>query len=110
MASKGKNNAKTWQRISPSLDKVEAVVKKTKSSLGMENETTTRNILLEEEINESRTALRASGYLTTKKCEIVFSIYGEPLCHDLIHLTTNVSSKRDEYFAKALDINLQNIL
>lgn len=76
----------------------------------MENETTTRNILLEEEINESRTALRASGYLTTKKCEIVFSIYGEPLCHDLIHLTTNVSSKRDEYFAKALDINLQNIL
>ena len=113
MASKGKNNAKTWQRISPSLDKVEAVVKKTKSSLGkssMENEITTRNILLEEEINELRTVLRASGYLTTKKCAIVFSIYGEPLCHVLINLTANVSSKRDEYFAKALDINLQNIL
>ena len=76
----------------------------------MENEATTRNILLEEEINESWTVLRASGYLTTKKCAIVFSIYGEPLCHDLIHLTANVSSKRDEYFAKALHINLQNIL
>ena len=107
MAPKGRSNAKTWQTISQSLDKVEAVVKKTKSSLGMENETTTRNILLEEEINELRTVLRASGYLTTKKCAIVFSIYGEPLSHDLINFTANVSSKRDEYFAKALDdINL----
>ena len=53
--------------------------------------------------------LRSSGYLTTKKCAIVFSIYGEPLSHDLINFTANVSSKRDEYFAKALDISLQNI-
>ena len=62
---------------------------------------------LEEEINEWRTVLRSSGYLTTKKCAIVFSIYGEPLSHDLINFTANLSSKRDEYFAKALDdINL----
>ena len=52
MAPKGRSNAKTWQRISQSLDKVEAVVKNTKSSLGIENETTTRNVLLEEEVNE----------------------------------------------------------
>ena len=53
--------------------------------------------------------LRSSAYLTTKKCAIVFSIYGQPLSHDLINFTANVSSKRDEYFAKALDISLQNI-
>ena len=31
------------------------------------------------------------------------------MSHDLINFIANVSSKRDEYFAKALDVNLQNI-
>ena len=67
MASKGRINAKTWQRISRSLDKVEVVVKYIISSLCIENETVTRNTLLEEEINEWRTVLRSPGYLTQQK-------------------------------------------
>ena len=70
MVSKGMINAKTWQRISWSLDKVEVVVKYIKSSLCIENETVTRNILLEEEINKWWTVLGSPGYLTTKKCTI----------------------------------------
>ena len=57
MAPKGRINAKTWQRVSQSLDKVEAFVTNTKSSLGIKKKMTTRNILLEEKINNWQTLL-----------------------------------------------------
>ena len=57
MAPKGRINAKTWQRVSQSLDKVEAFVTNTKSSLGIKKKMTTRNVLLEEKINDWQTLL-----------------------------------------------------
>ena len=47
----------------------------------------------------------STGHLSMKKYATVFSICGESLSHDLTTFTANVSSKRDEYFAKALNIN-----
>ena len=109
IAPKGAVTAKTWQKISRSIDRVDDIVENAKSQLGIFDIPLSRNILLTKEISEWRAVLRLSGFLSGEKNTVITNIYNEKLSNDLVDFTNSVSNKRNEYFKKALNVPLENI-
>ena len=70
IAPKGAVTAKTWQKISRSIDRVDDIVENAKSQLGIFDIPLSRNILLTKEISEWRAVLRLSGFRRTQLLRI----------------------------------------
>ena len=109
IAPKGAVTAKTWQKISRSIDRVDDIVENTKSQLGIFDIPLSRNILLKKEISKWRAFLHLSGFLSGEINTAITNIYNEKLSNDLVDFTNSVSDKRHEYFKKVLNVPLENI-
>ena len=109
IAPKGAVTAKTWQKISRSIDRVDDIVENAKSQLRIFDIPLSRNILLTREISEWRAVLRLSGFLSGEKNTVITNIFNEKLSNDLVDFTNSVSDKRNEYFKKALNTPVENI-
>ena len=107
IAPKGAVTAKTWQKkYRALLTELMILLKMPKVSL----ESLIRNILLTKEIREWRAVLRLSSFLRGEKNTLITNIYKEKLSNDLVDFTNSVSDKRNEYFKKALNVPLENII
>ena len=106
IAPKGAVTAKTSQKISPSIDRVDDIVENVKSQLGIFDIPLSRNVLQTREISEWRAVLRLSGFLSGEKNTVITNIYNEKLSNDLVDFTNSVSDKRNEYFKKELNAPL----
>ena len=91
IAPKGAVTAKTWQKISRSIDRVDDIVENAKSQLGVFDILLSRNILLTKEISEWRVVLRLSGFLRVEKNTVATNIYNEKLSNNLVAFTNSVS-------------------
>lgn len=100
---------KTWQRISRSIDKIDGIIDNIKYDLGVKSSSTTRNILLGDEVTEWRAVIRMASFLSSKRSETPYNIYKKALGSDLISFSENVKEKRYLYFSEALDTPLENI-
>ena len=110
LAPKGIVEKGTWQRISRSVDTVDAIHSNVSKMLVLKDYSPTRNILISNELLEWRALLRHSKYLENKENGTVFNIYGQSMGDDMLNISKKLEDKRKDYWkSHVAGVNLQNI-
>jgi hypothetical protein len=109
LSPKGKMDEKMWQRVARGMDDVDQVIQHGQSLLHMDNQDGIRITSIENEVVKWRAVLRNSEYLRQTRSDRVYTMQGKPLGPEFNDFMAAVESKRENYFAQALEKNLENI-
>ena len=99
-ASKGVDLEKMWREVAKSLDDIDEVSKIWNKKLSLHDEVLgNRNVSINFEILCWWALLQHTGYLLEHQSRnLVYNMYGEPLCADVINISEYTKEKMLSYF------------